>query len=30
EEDEPRWGIINFELEKELGSTKDYAYFRSF
>jgi uncharacterized protein (TIGR02652 family) len=30
EEQEPRWGIINFELEKELGVPKGYPYFRSF
>lgn len=30
EEEEPRWGIINFELEKELGTPKGYPYFRSF
>ncbi|MBD2178296.1 TIGR02652 family protein [Pseudanabaena sp. FACHB-1998] len=27
---EPKWGIINFELEKELGTPKGYPYFRSF
>jgi uncharacterized protein (TIGR02652 family) len=25
-----RWEIINFELEKELGTPKGYPYFRSF
>lgn len=30
EEEEPRWGVINFELEKELGTPKGYPYFRSF
>ena len=30
EEQEPRWGVINFELEKELGVPKGYPYFRSF
>lgn len=30
EEQEPRWGIINFELDKELGVPKGYPYFRSF
>jgi hypothetical protein len=29
EEQETRWGIINFELEKELGVPKGYPYFRS-
>ncbi len=27
---EIRWGIINFEIEKELGVPKGYPYFRSF
>lgn len=30
EEEEARWGIINFEIEKELGTPKGYPYFRSF
>lgn len=30
EAEEPRWGVINFELEKELGAPKGYPYFRSF
>ncbi len=30
EEQEPCWGIINFELKKELGVPKGYPYFRSF
>jgi uncharacterized protein (TIGR02652 family) len=30
EEEELRWGIINFEIEKELGVHKGYPYFRSF
>jgi uncharacterized protein (TIGR02652 family) len=30
EEQDTRWGIINFELEKELGVPKGYPYFRSF
>ncbi|NUN66032.1 TIGR02652 family protein [Pseudanabaena biceps] len=30
EEEAIRWGIINFEIEKELGTPKCYPYFRSF
>jgi uncharacterized protein (TIGR02652 family) len=30
EEQEPCWGIINFQLKKELGVPKGYPYFRSF
>ena len=30
EEQDKKWGIINFELEKELGAPKGYPYFRSF
>ncbi len=30
ESEQPRWGVINFELEKELGTPKGYPYFRSF
>jgi hypothetical protein len=30
ESQEPRWGVINFEIEKELGTLKGYPYFRSF
>ncbi|MBD2149893.1 TIGR02652 family protein [Pseudanabaena sp. FACHB-1277] len=29
ETEEPRWGVINFEIEKELGNHKAYSYFRS-
>jgi len=29
EEQEPYWGIVNFELEKELGRPKGYPYFSS-
>lgn len=30
EEQEEKWGIVNFELDKELGVPKGYPYFRSF
>ena len=30
EDEESRWGIINFELETEFGTPKGYPYFRSF
>jgi uncharacterized protein (TIGR02652 family) len=30
ESQEPRWGVINFGIEKELGTLKGYPYFRSF
>jgi hypothetical protein len=26
---EPRWGVINFELEKEDGPPKEFSYLRS-
>ena len=30
ESQEPRWGVINFEIAKELGTLKSYPYFPSF
>ena len=30
EDQEACWGVINFEIEKELGTLKSYPYFRSF
>ncbi|MEE3717078.1 TIGR02652 family protein [Tumidithrix elongata RA019] len=30
EQAEPRWGVVNFEMDKEFGAPRGYPYFRPF